>query len=818
MLTTATKKKIDSARDILVGKIPVPTSQVEQITLALIYKFMSDMDKRAKGLGDSSGFFANGYEKYSWNKLMDKALPARDRVLLYREALEKMSLNPHIPQLFRDVFRDASLPFNDPETLKLFLDVIDQFEYDHSEELGNAFEYLLQVMGSQGDAGQFRTPRHIIDFIVNVVEPSKNDKILDPACGTAGFLISAYNHIKKKGLSTDEMTKLSDNFVGYDISQDMQRLSLVNMYLHHFPNPHIYEYDTLTSEDRWSDDFDVILANPPFMTPKGGIRPHNRFSVPSTRAEVLFVDYIMEHLTTKGKAGVIVPEGIIFQNQNAYKSLRKMMVDGEYLWAVVSLPSGIFQPYSGVKTSILLFDKEIAKKTNHILFVNIQQDGFDLGAQRRPIVQNDLPLALEALTLYKKHVTSNGSYSISGWPEGEFAIDTYPNCEFISKKEIAKNGDYNLSSQRYVSNEISSEITGTWPMIELGEIVEVLDNKRKPISKSDRKFGKYPYYGATGIIDYVDNYIFDEKLLLVGEDGAKWGAGERTAFIANGEYWVNNHAHVLRVNKEKALDEYVESLLNYFDLNRYITGVTVPKLNQKRLLEIQFPIPPLSIQQKIVNEISQYQKIIDGAKQVIENYVPIFEISKDWPWVELDDVCESISDGDHQPPPKSNTGVPFITISNIQGESIDFSKTYFVSDKYYDEIKAHRKPKVGDILYTVTGSFGTPILIDFEKDFCFQRHIALIRPNSKINSNFLYFYLRSPKAFSQAEESATGVAQKTVSLKSLRQFRIPLPSQEIQQKIAAKIKAEQKLIKHNAEIISVFESKIKEKVLGISSE
>lgn len=412
MLTNATKRKIDTARDILVGKIPVPTSQVEQITLALVYKFMSDMDKKAKDLGDSSGFFANGYEKYSWGKLMDKALPARERVLLYREALEKMSLNPHIPQLFRDVFRDASLPFNDPETLKLFLDVIDQFEYDHSEELGNAFEYLLQVMGSQGDAGQFRTPRHIIDFIVDVVEPSKTDKILDPACGTAGFLISAYNHIKKKGLSSDEMTQLSENFVGYDISQDMQRLSLVNLYLHHFPNPHIFEYDTLSSEDRWNDNFDVILANPPFMTPKGGIRPHNRFSVPSKRAEVLFVDYIMEHLTARGKAGVIVPEGIIFQSQNAYKQLRKMMVEENYLWAVVSLPGGVFNPYSGVKTSILLFDREIAKKTDHILFVKIENDGFDLGAQRRESDKNDLPVAQELLLKYKKSILNGKKLSI----------------------------------------------------------------------------------------------------------------------------------------------------------------------------------------------------------------------------------------------------------------------------------------------------------------------------------------------------------------------------------------------------------------------
>ena len=183
------------------------------------------------------------------------------------------------------------------------------------------------------------------------------------------------------------------NFCGYDISPDMVRLSRVNLYLHGFANPRIHEYDTLTSEERWDERYDVILANPPFMTPKGGIRPHNRFSIKAKRSEVLFVDYIAEHLNVNGRAGIIVPEGIIFQSQNAYKKLRKMLVEN-YLWCVVSLPAGCFNPYSGVKTSILLLDKSLAKRTDEILFVKLENDGFDLGAQRRPNGKNDLPEAL----------------------------------------------------------------------------------------------------------------------------------------------------------------------------------------------------------------------------------------------------------------------------------------------------------------------------------------------------------------------------------------------------------------------------------------
>ena len=247
MLDATTRRRIDTARDILVGKVPDPKSQVEQITIALIYKFMDDIDAESEEFGGERSFFAN------------------------------------------------------------------EFSYDHSERLGDAFEYLLSVLGSQGDAGQFRTPRHIIDFIVAVIDPQKHETVLDPACGTAGFLISSYKHILKANtdadghgtLTPDEKSLLATNFQGYDISPDMVRLSLVNMYLHGFAAPHIFEYDTLTSQDRWNEYADVILANPPFMSPKGGIRPHNRFSVQSKRSEVLFVDYIAEHLTPTGRAGII---------------------------------------------------------------------------------------------------------------------------------------------------------------------------------------------------------------------------------------------------------------------------------------------------------------------------------------------------------------------------------------------------------------------------------------------------------------------------------------------------------------------------------
>ena len=424
---------------------------------------------------------------------------------VYSEAIQKMNQNPGIPPLFRDIFKNAYLPYRDPETLRIFLKEINSFKYDHSERLGDAFEYLLSVLSSQGDAGMFRTPRHIIEFMVDIVDPKKDETILDPACGTAGFLISAYKHILKhnsqnyrtgqaketldeKGLpielltldsplrykgellTNDERKRIVANIKGYDISPDMVRLSLVNLYLHGFPKPDIDEYDTLTSDERWNDYADIILANPPFMSPKGGIKPHKRFTVQAKRSEVLFVDYIAEHLTPNGRAAVIVPEGIIFQSGTAYKSLRKMLVEN-YLVAVISLPAGVFNPYSGVKTSILVLDRRLAKKTDTILFAKIESDGFNLGAQRRRIEQNDLPEVGRNIKAWLRNLRN----------DKVLFVDDIPNLHPVVKARIAENGEWNLSGDRYRENVVTSSV---WHLIPVGQIFEKSNSTVLPDSLS----------------------------------------------------------------------------------------------------------------------------------------------------------------------------------------------------------------------------------------------------------------------------------------------------------------------------------------------
>ena len=491
-MNTDTKRHIDAARQVLVGVVPNPASQIDQITYALIYKFMDDMDQAAIKNGDEPAFFIGELEQYSWARLMDTRIGNQDRMNLYVVAFQKFAEAKQLPELFRNILKSAFLPYRSSETLGLFLKEINYFDYSHPEELGNAYEYLLSIMSSQGDAGQFRTPRHIIDFIVDVVNPTKDDKVLDPACGTGGFLVSSYKHIleqhdgkydqekKEKPLTPDERRNLMNNFEGYDIDPTMVRIAQVNMYLHQFKNPKIYQYDSLSSDERWNDKFDVILANPPFMSPKGGIKPHSKFSIESSRSEVLFVDYIMNHLRPKGRAGIIVPEGVIFQSGTAYKQLRKNLIE-DGLFAVVSLPSGVFNPYAGVKTSILFFDNELAKRTQDILFVKISNDGFDLGAQRRLINKNDIPDALVVLKGFEHYILNNEQREIIlQWVSGSH------NGFLVSKEKIAENGDYNLSGDRY---RVATDYTNAkWPMVGLVELekeekIEFL--RGQGLSKSD---------------------------------------------------------------------------------------------------------------------------------------------------------------------------------------------------------------------------------------------------------------------------------------------------------------------------------------------
>ena len=819
MLDSDTKRRIDTARDILVGKVPDPKSQVEQITIALIYKFMDDMDAESEEFGGKRSFFAGEFARYGWTELMRAGLGGHETLNLYAEAITKMPENPGIPPLFRDIFNNAYLPYRDPETLRAFLRVIDEFTYDHSERLGDAFEYLLSVLGSQGDAGQFRTPRHIIDFIVAVIEPKKGETVLDPACATAGFLISSYKHILAANtdpqggstLTPDDKARLAANFKGYDISPDMVRLSLVNLYLHGFADPHIFEYDTLTSEERWNEYADVILANPPFMSPKGGIRPHNRFSVQSKRSEVLFVDYMAEHLMPSGRAGIIVPEGIIFQSQNAYKQLRKMLVE-EYLVAVVSLPAGVFNPYSGVKTSILILDKSLAKKTDRIAFFKVENDGFDLGAQRRPIDKNSLPQAQAEIGDYLRRLRA-----------GETLGDFEPKLGLIVEKgKLASDEDYNLSGERYrpVAPRISS-----YPMVPIGEICGLINGRAfKPQDWEGSDSGGLPIVRIQNLntpdnrFNYYTGEVRDRFIINEGQLLFSWSGSRGTSFgahIWNGGKAVLNQ-HIFKVGYDEAR---ATKLYLFHALNKAVAqveenlhgGVGLVHITKGNLERVQIPLPPLEVQKEIDAEIEGYQKVIDGARAVVENFMPHIAVDPAWPLAELGEVCELIMDGTHFSPKNSDQGPRlYITSKNVRENRIDLSNANYVSQADHRPIYARCPVKKGDVLYVKDGAnTGLAAINTLEEEFSLLSSVAVLRGKCDLLDNrFLCFFLNTADGRRRMLSLMSGVAIRRLTLTKINRARIPLPHLAKQQTIVAEIEAEQELVSANRELIDRFEKKI----------
>ena len=849
MLDSETKRRIDTARDILVGKVPDPKSQVEQITIALIYKFMDDMDAKSEELGGTRNFFAGEFARFGWPKLMRSGLGGHEMLNVYAEAIDRMTENPGIPALFRDIFNNAYLPYRDPETLRAFLKVIDEFTYDHSERLGDAFEYLLSVLGSQGDAGQFRTPRHIIDFIVAVIDPKKNETILDPACGTAGFLISSYKHILQAntdddGISTltpDERERLTANFNGYDISPDMVRLSLVNMYLHGFQKPHIVEYDTLTSEDRWNEYADVVLANPPFMSPKGGIRPHNRFSVKSKRSEVLFVDYMAEHLTPSGRAGIIVPEGIIFQSQNAHKQLRKMLVE-DYLVAVVSLPAGVFNPYSGVKTSILILDKALAKRTDQVAFFKVENDGFDLGAQRRPIDQNDLPKTQEAVKEYMGNVgnmdgpvcrAGHGTGRQDGQDRGEprpspdesilEQLIQQGTALVVPKTKIETGGEYNLSGERYRE---TAKIRSAFLFVPIGEVcivnprkseleafpydtkvsfvpmADINENQITFVAKRQKVLGQvgdsYTYF--------ANNDVLLAKVTPCFENG-KAGIARN---LANGIGFGSSEFYVIRAS-ERVLPEWMYYCLTHASFRQAgignMTGTGgLQRVPRKFVEDFEVPIPPLEAQREIVSEIEGYQRVIDGARAVIDNYRPHIPIDPDWPMSNLVDVATKVTDGTHRTPTYTASGIPFLRVTDITKSN---TSRKFISKEEHLQLIERCHPENGDILYSKNGTIGIAKVVDWDEDFSIFVSLALIKPrHDLVDSRFLEAYLNSKTAYAQATARSKSGTVTNLHLVDIKTIRVPLPTLSKQREIVAEIETEQSLVEANQELAARFETKI----------
>lgn len=788
MLDSRTKQTIDNACDTLVGKVPSPQTQVDIITTALIYKFMDDMDLDGLELSGKRTFFVGDLEPYAFSTIVN-IKGNQERMNLYLTGLEKVQIAKTVPELFRRIFKEAMIPFRDPTTFALFLKEINELAYDDSETIGDAFEYLLNKMSAAKALGAFRTPRNIIDFIVDVVKPTKDDTILDPACGTAGFLISAYKHITSSGkLTPDELKRVTNSIVGMDIDPTMVKLSLVNLYLHGFEQPNIYEYDTLSNNTRWAERYDVILANPPFMTPKGGITPHKHFAINANRSEVLFADYFMEHLTINGRAGFVVPEGIVSRGEKAYKDLRKMMLDG-YLYAVVSLPSGVFNPYSGVKTSILFFDRTFIKTNDNILFVRVDNDGFSLGAQRAPIKQNDLPEALKIINEYRD------GKDVSG----------YERAMVVSKERIAEQ-NYDLTAAKYIEKEV---VNCKYEMVKLGDLVDIKTGK-KDVNQGNPD-GAYPFFTCAREISHSDTYSFDTEALLIAGNGdvgtVKYFKGKFEAYQRT--YVLSNFKNVLPMYLFCVLST---SLKDY--VKTQILGNTIPYIKLGTLQNYTIPLPPLDVQQQIVDEIEKYQAIIDGATQIIKNWKPGYSKSSKWKELKIGDAYDV------------SYGVSVSIPANLDDKGIDIISTAETTIDGYLDLTNIRKIKMEtkyvqhilspDILLfnwrNAPKHVGKTVYFDKADRPYICASFLLPMKNKRpdiIMNKFAWMELNRLRAegyFMQHARQA--VNQTNFNASQLNEVKIYCPPIDEQLLIVQQLEAEQEIIDANKRLIDLMQDKI----------
>ena len=407
------RQKVDQLMNILyAGGVNNPMDSIEQCSYLLFLRLLSEKDETLASLDKKYvRIFSGKWSRYAWGNFV--TLAGDELFDSVRNAIESLHELPGLTDTGKLLFSRATLKIYDRPTLRAVVQGIQEMDlaaHDGHDFKGDMYEYLLSRLAASGTNGQFRTPRHIIDLIVGLVNPQPGQRICDPAAGTAGFLISAFMHILrqntkaadlKRGNIDGSMLKAAQwkfleeqAFTGFDNDANMVKIAILNLYLHQLEKAKIEHFNPLTTGFGGvypGQRFDVILANPPFAgkVQEESILPDLNFRLDTRATELLFLKWFIDHLMLGGRAGVIVPNGVLFGSNNAATKLREMLLTECDLQAVISLPSGVFKPYSGVGTAALIFQKGTATKS--VWFYDMTADGFSLDDKRAPIEVNDIP-------------------------------------------------------------------------------------------------------------------------------------------------------------------------------------------------------------------------------------------------------------------------------------------------------------------------------------------------------------------------------------------------------------------------------------------
>ncbi len=451
------KQSVDQImNELFSGGVNNPMTAIEQISYLMFLKSLTEIDEQQMQLADLSGkkyesVFDGHLSKYSWRVV--SRLSGDELYNTLSEIFDKLHELPNLSSTGKTLFKQAHLKIYNRPTLRSVVSIIDSMDYNNTEKYdtdvkGDMYEYLLNKIAAAGTNGQFRTPRHVIKVMVEMTKPKPSDLILDPACGTAGFLIESYKYILKANTSNEEKERgqftgdkltpaqyeflRSKSFNGFDNDAEMIKVSIMNLYLHNLAQSNVINFDALTLPEEKKRKYDLILANPPFSGNVNKESIQEDIDLSTTKTELLFLKYMYDHLNIGGRSAVIVPEGVLFGSTGAHKKMRQLLMDTCQIDAVVSLPSGVFKPYAGVKTAIIFYTK--GGKTEKIWFYEVIGDGFTLDDRRQEDFENDnlkdLVIAFE-----KKEETK---YS---W--------------FATREQIVEE-EYNFTASRYkpVSNEV----------------------------------------------------------------------------------------------------------------------------------------------------------------------------------------------------------------------------------------------------------------------------------------------------------------------------------------------------------------------------
>ena len=392
------------------------------------------------------------------------------------------AINGNEESAFARYMKDAAFSIPSPQTLKAVITKLDELfenpEVQARDMLGDIYEYVLSKMNSSGQVGMFRTPKQIRDMMVQLVRPEPMDKICDPACGTAGFLISSAEFIRdvyETKMGDKEWEHYSKGLLtGFDTGSTMLKISAMNLLLHSIHEPHIAYQDSVSKNNEIEGEFDVILANPPFTgsVNKSTISESLTNICSTTKTELLFVALFLRMLKKGGRCACIVPDGVLFGSSNAHKALRKELVENHQLQAVISMPSGVFKPYAGVSTGILIFTKTGAGGTDNVWFYDMKADGYSLDDKRQPIEANDIPDIIERYHNLEKETDRKRT-------EQSF---------FVPKAEIVQN-NYDLSINKY-KEIIYEKVEYPSPKTLIAEIKDLQNEIATDLAELEKMLGE----------------------------------------------------------------------------------------------------------------------------------------------------------------------------------------------------------------------------------------------------------------------------------------------------------------------------------------